>query len=701
MDTDAPLRILFVEDVPADAELAMRTLRKEGLIFAPIRVETQEEFLKALAEYRPDLVISDYSLPQFDGMQALRLALDYDAHLPFIIVTGATNEETAVDCIKAGAWDYVLKERLTRLPFAVKSAFEHKRTQLARMEAETALRESERHYREIFNAANEAIVINDAGGRILDANDAMVRMYGCSSKQDVLNRTVGDFSVNRPPYSQTDAEDYLRKALEEGPQTFEWLARKQNGEEFWAEVSLRSSAIGGKGCVLAVIRDITERKAAEDEIYRLAYFDALTGLPNRRLFRDRLNKALAAAHRSGRWGAVLFVDLDQFKRINDARGHDVGDLLLKQVGARLTRHLRDQDTVGRQRGDEFVVLLVNLASTQLVAVRLATLVAEKIRSTLLEPFRIGELDYYIGASIGITVFPKTMMESMDDLLREADTAMYQAKEAGRNTVSYFEPAMQEAVQARFAMERDLREALGRGEMRLFLQSQVDGHGRLLGAEALVRWERPGHGLVSPAVFIPLAEESGIILTLGRWVLEEACRLLRHLESAECTLHLAANVSPRQFRQPDFVACIGDVLRHTGADPSRLILEITESLVIEDVHEAVAKMLEIKKLGVHFSIDDFGTGYSSLAYLKQLPLHEIKIDRTFVREAPTDPNDAALIEAILAVAQHLKLSVVAEGVETAVQLDFLKQRGCRVFQGYFFDQPLPWLEFREKAFLQGR
>lgn len=700
MDTDAPLRILFVEDVPHDAELAARILRKEGLVFTSVRVEAREEFVRALTEYHPELIISDYSLPQFDGMQALKLTLNHDIHLPFIIVTGATNEETAVDCIKAGAWDYVLKERLTRLPFAVKSAFERRKTQIAQAGSEEALRESERHYREIFNATNEAILLNDAAtGQIIDANDAMLRMYGYSCKQEVLAYAISDLSANRPPYAQVEAEDLIRKALEQGPQTFEWLARKKSGEEFWVEVSLRSSDIGGKGRVLAVVRDITERKAAETEIYRLAYFDALTGLPNRRLFQDRLNKALAAAHRSGRWGAVLFVDLDQFKRINDARGHDVGDLLLKQVSARMTRHLRQQDTVARQGGDEFVVLLVNLAITQLVAVRLATRVAEKIRSALLKPFHIGDMDYYIGASIGITVFPKTTSESLDDLLREADTAMYQAKEAGRNTVCYFEPAMQETVQARFAMERDLREALTHGEMRLFLQPQVDHDRRLVGAEALVRWERPGHGLILPAAFIPLAEESGIILPLGHWVLEEACRLLSQFGAVGQAFHLAVNVSPRQFRQPDFVASVHDILQYTGADPARLVLEVTESLVIENIHDTVAKMMELNRLGIHFSIDDFGTGYSSLAYLKQLPLHELKIDRTFVQDAPTDPNDAALVETILAVARHLNLSVVAEGVETVTQLDFLKQRGCPFFQGYLFDQPLPWNQFHERAIMK--
>lgn len=697
MNTDHPLRILFVEDVETDAELAAWALRKEGLIFTSVRVETQETFLNALVEYQPELVISDYSLPQFDGMRALRLALDYDVNLPFIIVTGSINEETAVDCIKAGAWDYIIKERMARLPFAVKGALERKKTQTIQAGVEAALRESERHYREIFNATNEAIFLHDAAtGRIIDVNDAMLRMYGYNSKAEVLAGTINDLSA----YSHREIEARFKRTLEQGPQIFEWLACKQNGEEFWAEISLRGSNIGGNGRVLAVVRNMTERKTAEAEIHRLAYYDALTGLPNRQLFLDRLNQALSAARRSHHWGAVLFVDLDHFKRINDARGHNIGDLLIKQLSERLAHFRREEDTVARQGGDEFVVLLVNLAATYSVAIRLAIRMAEKIRDAVSVPFQIDGLDYHVSASIGITVFPKAV-ESMDDVLREADTALYRAKEAGRNTVSYFEPAMQETVQARFALEHDLRRALANNEMRLFLQPQVDGQGRFVGAEALVRWERPGHGLISPAVFIPVAEESGIILTLGRWVLEEACRQLKQLDAAGHTLRLAVNVSPRQFRQSDFAACVCEILQSTGADPTHLVLEVTEGLVVENVHDTVAKMTELNRLGIQFSIDDFGTGYSSLAYLKRLPLHELKIDRTFVQDAPTDPNDAALVEAILAVAQHLNLSVVAEGVETKIQLDFLKQRGCNVFQGYFFDRPLPWLQFQEKAFLQLR
>ena len=440
--------------------------------------------------------------------------------------------------------------------------------------------------------------------------------------------------------------------------------------------------------------DVTEQRQAEADIRQLAYYDALTGLANRRLFMDRLTQALAAARRGEHFGALLFIDLDQFKRVNDARGHDIGDAVLRQVGNRLTRFMREEDTVARLGGDEFVVLLVNLANTPEGSARLALGVAEKIRGIMHTPFLVDNADYHIGASIGITVFPKAG-ENEDDLLREADTAMYRAKDAGRNTVVYFEPAMQENVQARLALEQDLHLAIDQNELRLFLQPQVDRNGHLVGAEALLRWQHPVRGLISPLAFIPVAEESGQIIELGEWVLGEAARLLKEFDDLGRPLRLAVNVSPRQFRHPGFVAQVREILRAAGADPTHLLLEVTESLVIENVHDTIAKMEELNKLGIHFSIDDFGTGYSSLSYLKRMPLHELKIDRTFVQDAPRDPNDAALVETILSVARHLNLSVVAEGVENEAQFSFLKDRHCGSYQGYLFDRALPMDEFRAK------
>lgn len=449
---------------------------------------------------------------------------------------------------------------------------------------------------------------------------------------------------------------------------------------------------GSRKGLVVVGRDITERKLAEAEIERLAYFDPLTGLPNRRLYLDRLETALAVARQGQRYGAVLFVDLDDFNTLNDARGHEVGDRVLQEAARRIRAVLEGGATVARFSGDEFVVLLPELAAQEHVAVEQARSVGERIRLCLAQPFGIGAEDVSLGASIGVTLFPTGEQDGPLNLVKFADTAMHQAKAAGRNQVRFFEPDMQAQVEARFVLEADLRQALARGQMQVYIQPQVDREGRVRGGEALLRWQHPERGWVPPAVFIPVAEESGAILALGDWVLEEACRLLNAPGVQRQALRISVNVSPRQFHRPDFVQRVQQVLASTGADPSRLTLEVTEGLVIDNLHQTVATMSELRALGVHFSIDDFGTGYSSLSYLKRLPLNELKIDKTFVQDAPDDPSDAALVDVILSVARHLRLKVVAEGVETPDQASFLTARGEMLLQGYLYGRPVPIAAF---------
>jgi predicted signal transduction protein with EAL and GGDEF domain len=458
--------------------------------------------------------------------------------------------------------------------------------------------------------------------------------------------------------------------------------------------------------------DITEQKLNEASIHRLAYYDPLTDLPNRRLFIDRLTNAHASARRWGYYGAVLLCDLDHFKHINDARGHQAGDQLLQGVAARLTALLRAEDTVARFTGDafdaggvhpgassgaedmvarfggdEFVILLAKLTPEEADAPRFAHRVAERIRQTLTPAFHLPEGEFMLDASIGIALFDGVETD-IHDILRKADTALYRAKESGRNCACFFESSMQVAVEARFDLEGELRHALQRDQLRLFLQPQTDAAGRVVGAEALLRWQHPTKGLMSPAVFIPLAEETGLIIPIGHWVLEQACRILARIAASGQSLRMSVNVSPRQFRQADFLAGVQAVLASTGVDPTRLVLEITEGLAIDDIQATIVKMQALKSLGVQLSLDDFGTGYSSLTYLKRLPINELKIDRSFVRDVPIDPNDAALVEAILAVSRHLHLDVVAEGVETHDQLNFLKAHGCTCFQGYLYGRPMP-------------
>ncbi len=559
-------------------------------------------------------------------------------------------------------------------------------TDRRRMEAEMAQRREE--LEAIFRALPDLFFRIDAQGVITDYKARDIgELY--LPPEEFLGRPLHELLPSEAVARYQAALAQSRASGE--PSTYEYALPMPDGSR-WFEA--RINRLGTSDEAVVLVRDVSERKRAEAEIHRLAYFDALTGLPNRRLMMDRLSQALAVARRGGHVGALMFIDLDQFKRVNDARGHEVGDAVLRQVGERLKRFLRNEDTVARLGGDEFVVLLVELANTHEAAARLALAVADKIRGVLRTPFDVDGVDYHIGASIGITVFPKNG-EREDDLLREADTAMYRAKEAGRNAVIYFETAMQEHVRARLALEQDLHRAIAARELCLYLQPQIDRHGRLVGAEALVRWRHPERGLIPPAAFIPVAEESGLIVALGDWVLAEAATLLRALQDARLALRLAVNLSPRQFRQSGFVAHVRDVLAAAGADPTSLVLEVTESLMIEDIHDTIAKMAQLSALGIHFSVDDFGTGYSSLAYLKRLPLNELKIDRTFVQDAPDDANDAALVETILSVARHLGLRVVAEGVESEAQREFLAIRGCDVFQGHRFDHPMPWRDFLAK------
>ena len=438
--------------------------------------------------------------------------------------------------------------------------------------------------------------------------------------------------------------------------------------------------------------DITERKEAEAQTFRLAYFDALTGLPNRSLLRDRIDQALALARRSRQYGAVMFVDLDNFKQINDARGHSVGDLLLTEVAQRLQGLLRAEDTVARLGGDEFVLLINELGQDVEASARAAMAVAEKVRATLDRPHLIDNFSYTSTGSIGISLFPKAG-QKIDDLLREADTAMYRAKGAGRNRIAFFELTMQHEVEERLALEQELKEGLATGQLGLYVQSQVDALGQPVCGELLLRWLHPTRGLISPARFIPLAEETGLILPLGEWVIEQACRTLIHMRTMGLTQSLSVNVSAQQIRSEDFVPRVRSLLRQTGAPAQQLVFEVTESLFIQDWDHARQRIIELVKLGIRFSIDDFGTGYSSLRYLQRLPLFELKIDRSFVQDTPHDINDTAIVQSILSMAHHMGLEVVAEGVETQAQVDFLRAQNCDRLQGYFYDQPQPlaqWL-----------
>lgn len=457
----------------------------------------------------------------------------------------------------------------------------------------------------------------------------------------------------------------------------------------WLSISAVKNDAGLPTHYVGTFSDITARKTAEEEITNLAFYDPLTRLPNRRLLMDRLARALASGSRHERKAAMLFVDLDNFKILNDTLGHANGDLLLQQVAHRLSACVREGDTVARLGGDEFVVMLEDLSEDLIEAATQAEVAGEKILATLSQTYVLAGSDHHSTASIGVTLFGDKP-EDMDEPLKRADLAMYQAKAAGRNTLRFFDPQMQAVVSARAELENDLRVAIDKDQFELHYQVQVSEDHRITGVEALVRWQHPLRGMVSPASFIPLAEDSGLILPLGLWVLRTACTQLATWakEVNTSNLTIAVNVSPRQFHQDDFVNQVLAVIDETGANPLRLKLELTEGLLIDNVEGVIAKMTALKEVGVGFSLDDFGTGYSSLAYLKRMPLDQLKIDQGFVRDVLIDANDAAIAKVVIVLAESLGLMVIAEGVETEAQRDFLASQGCHAYQGYLFGRPMP-------------
>ena len=491
-----------------------------------------------------------------------------------------------------------------------------------------------------------------------------------------------------PPEAAAGCHAALQAAHRTGYSSGHQYRLELDGATHWFELSIARKESGGDvPRFIALSRDITERKQAEARTHQLAYFNALTGLPNRRMLTDRMEHALHMARQGAQVGALIYIDLDNFKQINDARGHKLGDALLMQVAQRLAQLLRPGDTVAHLGGDEFAMLVHDVAADMETAGRAALLVAEEVRAALEMPYTIDTHLYGSTGSIGITLFPKRG-EGVEDLLREADTAMYRAKDLGRNRIRFYEAAMQADVQERMALEQDLKKAHAEGQLAAFVQNQVDAAGTVVGGELLMRWDHPVRGNVPPARFIPIAESSGLILRMGDWMIRQACETLARLQAQGRDLSLSVNVSERQFRQDDFVESVRHVLAHTGAKPANLVLEVTESLLIENLDDTIARMTEIVQLGVRFSIDDFGTGYSSLAYLKRLPLYELKIDKSFVQDTPDDPNDTAIVQSIISVARHLNLRVVAEGVETAAQADFLTGSQCDCLQGYLFGRPEP-------------
>jgi diguanylate cyclase (GGDEF)-like protein/PAS domain S-box-containing protein len=681
------LRVLILEDSPADAELAERELRKAGLSFSARRVETREAFAESLAEFAPDLILADYALPSFDGLSALLIAQERSPLVPFIFVSGSIGEELAIETLKSGATDYVLKHGLARLGPAVRRALGEAAERAERRRAEAALRESEERY---------ALAVRGAHDGLWDWDLRTNQVYFSPRWKAMLSYQEDEIAHHPDEWlNRVHPEDIHRVRRELDLHLAgaiphfetEYRMRNKEGDCCWMlsrGLAVRDAA--GRAYRLAGSQtDITRRRQAEEQLRQHALYDRLTGLPNRALFLDRLRRTMEFKQRDPDYSfATLFLDLDRFRLINDSFRHSIGDKLLIIIAHRLKSCLRPGDSVARLGGDEFAILLEEIQDSSV-----ATQMADRIQAELRLPFKLGGQEAFITASIGITLGTADY-ERPEDLLRDAETAMYRAKAQGKACAEVFDLAMHGHLVGRLQLEFDLRKAIAGQELQVYYQPIVSlAGGQMTGVEALLRWPHPERGFIPPAEFIPLAEETGLIAAINAWVLQTACAHHQAWQRAGFPpLRLAVNFSAYQFERQNPLALITEALTRTKVSAETLELEITETKMMKDIAGNAAALQELQATGVRISIDDFGTGYSSLAYLKRLPIHTLKIDRSFVEGITEQADDAAITSAIIAMAHSLKLKVIAEGVETERQVAFLRERGCDEAQGYFFSRPVP-------------
>jgi len=571
---------------------------------------------------------------------------------------------------------------------------DHQKTEADLTQALKEQKESAARVQSLMDSALDAVVSMDEAGKVIAWNPQAEVIFGYS-REESIGRDVGDLIVP-PLHREAHRQGMARFMSTHSPsiigRRIEITGMRSDGTEFPVELTISGLQQNNKHVFNAYIRDITDRKKHEEAIYDLAFFDPLTHLPNRRLMLDRLEQRLRSSDRLNLGSAIFFITINDFKILNTTQGHDAADLLLIEIAKRLQSNLYKNDTVASLGGAEFAVLLDLLNKEIDMVANLTTKVAEKLLTAIGQPLKLQDNDYHCSASIGITLFNSNAIAA-DELLKHAEAAMQQAEQQGRNSIKFYDPDTQAALEARAKLETLLRKAIP-DELQLYYQMQVNRTGLINCAEVLVRWVHPQNGIISPANFIPLAEETGLILPLGLWVLETACKQLKKWEHIDNARHLslAVNVSAKQFHQPDFVEQVLKIFKNTEVDPSKLKLELTESLLINNVEDIILKMTILGAKGVKFSLDDFGTGFSSLSYLKRLPLNQLKIDQSFVRDALIDPNDAAIVRTIIALGQSMGLDVIAEGVESEDQRNFLEIHGCNQFQGYLFGKPVPLHEF---------
>ncbi len=687
--------VLIVDDTPS--KLVALAAIVSGMELEVVTATSGEQALRQLLKRDFAVILLDVNMPMMNGFETATLirSRPRSGYMPIIFVTAEANSEAErVRGYTLGAVDFIcspISPEILRAKVRVFVDFFYLQRQLLLQnehlkQQHDKLNESENRFRMMFERTADALLLLDPGsGQFIDCNQAAADMFRCADKKEVLLLHPSQLS----PLHQMDgrnstekADEMIATALRNGSHRFEWIHCSDHREDFPAEVLLTPILLGERKLIIATVRDITERKQAEDRLNYLANNDALTGLPNRVLFKERLEQAMIAAKAHDGLVVVVFLDLVRFKNVNDALGHDAGDQMLKAVGQRLLGTVRSGDTVARMSGDEFTIVLTDIGH-----VDDAARVAQKILHAFEPPFHIAGRELVMGASLGIAIFP---LDSGDasELLNYADIAMYSAKAAGGNRYQFYAAEMTARAVDALALENELRQGLERGEFFLNYQPIVDAGGNIVGAEALLRWQHGRRGLIPPARFISLAETTGLILPIGNWVLRQACIQAKAWRKPNgALLRMAVNVSPRQFRHGDLVKTITTILAETGLAPPALDIEITEGVLMQGEPLAQELFHQLRELGLSFSIDDFGTGYSNFAYLKRFPIDSLKIDQSFIRDLTTDPNDAALVKAIIGMAHGLGIKTIAEGVETREQKEFLLAHGCDLMQGYYFSHPL--------------
>ncbi len=670
------IKVLIVDDSPADS-LLLELYLAEDLPMWEAEIEkciSGESAMAKVKEFKPDVVLVDHILGAQTGLEVIDALKQSGCDSSFVLLTGISDDKAALEVLREGVDDCLSKLTLSpeSLNRSLRLVTELKGTWQDRSLAT-----------EVFENSIEGIVVTDTNSVILNVNPAFCAITGYSMEEAIGNKSRMLRSDRHDRYFYKSMWD---KLIATGHWEGEIWNRRKNGEAYpqWLTISSIKNLHGKTTSYVGMFHDMTEMKRKDDEIKKQAFHDALTGLPNRILFEDRLEQAVRRSYRHQKKIVLLFIDLDDFKGVNDTFGHSYGDILLQEVAKRLSASVRENDTVARLGGDEFTVILEDVKSRYD-----PTVIAKKIIKNLEDPIVIKEHETFIGASIGIAIYPDDGRDA-ETLIKNADVAMYKAKEEGRNNCQLYMPGLNDKIAKKLNMGNSLRGALEREEFIVHYQPKVDlKTNSIAGMEALLRWDKPGAGIVSPADFIPVAEETGLILPIGEWALRESCQqLAKWHKSGHKNLRLSVNLSVRQFRQDNLSSVIINALDEAGLDPKYLELEITESVVMHDIEKAIATMKTLRSIGVRFSIDDFGTGYSSLNYIKRFPIDTLKIDRSFICEMTTEPGDAAIVSVIIAVARSLDLDVIAEGVETYEQLVFLQEQNCDEIQGFIFSPALP-------------